>query len=225
MTVEIHNGRVRLALHERKGGAGVPLLLLHALYGSSADWPAAVDGWPGPVHALDFSGHGESAWVRGGSYHIERFLSDADLALRAIGSAAVAGAGVGAWYALLLAGTRSDRVPACLLLPGAGLVGGGIEPDPLDTTPTVPDREEIARFEGHCDPYCMAMERDPRPPSFAEPFAKAARRILMVEDRGPLPPWWETARACGAEVVDAGPAGPADLEAALAALARHAGAA
>jgi pimeloyl-ACP methyl ester carboxylesterase len=213
----ITNGRVALALHERKGGAGVPLLLLHALWESSAAWGAEPDAWPGPVFALDFSGHGDSGRVRGGAYYIERFLSDADLALGHLGSAALLGAGLGAWYAVILAGTRAERVPGCLLAPGVGLAGGFAEEDPLDTTPGCPTPEQVADFARSgraCDPYCLSMERDPRPPWFVRPFAQAARRVLLVEDGAPKPPWWEAVRAAGAA-----PAG-ADLASGIAALAR-----
>jgi len=209
----IQNGRVRLALHQRKSGAGTPLLLLHSLYGSSAEWGAEVDGWPGAVFALDFSGHGASAWIRGGSYHVEHFLSDADLALRRVGPAALAGAGAGAWYALLLAGARADRVPGCLLLPGRGLEGAGPEPDPLDVRRLLPDAAGVAAFVGDCDPYCQGMEGDPRPPGFIEPFARTARRVLLVEDGRAMPPWWQRVRDRGG--ADAG----AGLAAGLAALA------
>jgi pimeloyl-ACP methyl ester carboxylesterase len=210
----IRNGRVEIVLHQRRAGQGAALLLLHALGGSSADWGAEVDGWPGPVFALDFAGHGDSGRLRGGSYDIETLLSDADLALKEIGAAAVAGAGLGAWYAVILAGTRAERVPACLLAPGAGLAGAGPEPDPRDMRPRLPTEAEARAFTGSADPYVLAMDREPRPPWFVEPFARAAATVLLVEDGGERPPWWEAVRACGAE-----PAG-ADLAAGLAALAR-----
>jgi len=213
----LKNGRVELALHRRKDGEGVPLLLLHALWESSAAWGAEPDAWPGPVFALDFSGHGESGWVRGGSYHIERFLSDADLALRHMERAALLGSGLGAWYAVILAGTRAERVPGCLLAPGPGLPGGFAVEDPLDTTPICPTPEEVAAFARSgraCDPYCLSMERDPRPPWFVRPFAEAARRVLLLEDGAPRPPWWEAVRAAGAE------AAGRDLASGIAALVR-----
>lgn len=213
---ELRNGRVALALHERKGGDGPALLLLHALAGSSRDWGMEVDLWPGPVFALDFSGHGASGWRRGGSYHIEHFVSDADVALAEIGSAALAGAGVGAWYALLLAGARADRVPAVLLAPGRGLAGGGPAPDPLDVRRRIPNDAEVAAFAGDCDPYVLGSEGMPHPPRFTEPFARAARRVLLVEDGAELPPWWVAVREAGGERAGA------DLATGLAALAEAA---
>jgi len=105
---EIYNGRVRLALHELAGGDGTPLLLLHRLGGSSRDWGREIDAWPGPVLALDFSGHGASAWRRGGSYHIEHFLSDADVALAAAGISEAVG------EALRCRGSRDRRATGVL---------------------------------------------------------------------------------------------------------------
>jgi len=216
-THTVKNGRIALALHERKGGEGTALLLLHPLYASSDHWGPEVDAWPGPVLALDFSGHGASDRVRGGAYHYERMLSDADLALRHVGTAALAGAGMGAWYALILAGTRTDRVPACLLGPGCGLEGGGPEPDPMDVRPVLPTAQAIEAFaaSGRAgDPYTQALEHDPRPPWFAEPFIAAARRLVLWEDGGETPPWWDAVRASGAERV------PGGLAAGLALVAR-----
>ena len=144
----IRNGRAAFALHPRKAGEGTPLLLLHELFASAAAWSAEVDAWPGPVFALDFAGHGASDRLRGGSYGFDRHLSDADLALREIGTAALAGAGAGAWYGLIVAGTRPERVPGCLLLPGAGLAAGGDVWDPMDVRPRIPGDAERAAFEG-----------------------------------------------------------------------------
>lgn len=211
--MRVRNGRVEVALHERRAGEGRPLLLLHALYGSSADWGSEVEAWPGPVHALDFSGHGASGRLRGGAYSYERFLSDADLALRAIGTdAALAGAGMGAWYGMLLAATRAERIPACLLIPGAGLSAGGDRPDPRDVRPVVPPPEQVAAFTGSADPYVMMAAREPRPLWFAQPFAEGARRLVLLEDGTGRPPWWCAAREHGEAVPD--------LAAGLAALAR-----
>jgi pimeloyl-ACP methyl ester carboxylesterase len=203
--VKIRNGRVSLELHPHKGGEGTPLLLLHALYGSSAGWGDEIDRWPGPVFALDFTGHGASGRLRGGAYDYECFLSDADLALRSASgdtsrAVALAGAGMGAWYALLLAGARAEQVPACLLAPGAGLAGAGERPDPLDVRPVVPTSEQRAAFRGDADPYVMMAEREPRPSWFSQPFAQAVRRIVLVEDGRERPVWWRAARETAAAI-------------------------
>jgi len=168
--MELHNARVALALHALQSGEGVPLLLLHELGGSAADFRAASLGgiapalrggatfsgiapalrggatlaWPGPVHALDLGGHGHSGRVHGGGYYPELWAADADIALAALGEAVVLGAGLGAYVALLLAGGRPAQVRGAVLCPGAGLAAGGAEPRfPPDHVP--PDIETTAR--------------------------------------------------------------------------------
>ena len=109
--MRLQHARTALELHELSHRDGPSLLLLHALGGSSVDWSEAPALWPGRVYALDFSGHGRSEWVRGGVYLPEFLVADADIALAHIGAAALAGAGVGAYVALLLAGARHQQVP------------------------------------------------------------------------------------------------------------------
>lgn len=216
-TRKLAHGRIRLALHVLAEGPGDALLLLHALRGSSAGWNGAWQGWPGPVFALDFSGHGASDHPRGAAYTPELLLADADAALAHVGPARLAGAGLGAYVALLLAGARSDAVEAALLLPGAGIEGGGPHPDPSrsDDGETVLERLERAERGAGADPWLRHLERDVRPPDYAAAFARAARRLLLGEDGTPRPPWWEAAReASGAERA------PAEPGAALARLAR-----
>jgi pimeloyl-ACP methyl ester carboxylesterase len=186
-TRRIAHGDVPLVLHARRAGAGVPLLLLHALGGSSADWDVELDVWPGPVFALDFAGHGESAWRPGAAYTPELFAADADAALAAIGRAAVAGAGLGAYVALLLAGTRPALVPAALLLPGRGLDGGG--PHPAGRRFAGAGTEATSH-----DPMVTSCEIDVRPPDYARAFGDAARGLFLAEDGGTRPPWWMVLR-------------------------------
>lgn len=201
----IQHVRSALALHDLGGsGAAPPLLLLHALGGSAREWGEAAARWPGRVCALDFSGHGQSEALPGGGYMPELFAADADAALAAIGGAALAGAGLGAYVALLLAGARRELVPAALLLPGRGLDGGGAQPDfdrawlkpltPADNPP-LPDG---------CDPILCALEYDPRPPDYAVRFGTAARRVLLLEDGTARPPWWIAQRP-HASAVDGDP--------------------
>ena len=45
-----------------------------------------------------------------------------------------------------------------------------------------------------CDPLCCALQGDVRPPDYIARFAGAARRVLLLEDGNPRPPWWERAR-------------------------------
>ena len=62
----IRHGRVSIALHALREAEGPALLCLHAVGGSARDFREAARLWPGPVHALDFSGHGDSGPLRGG---------------------------------------------------------------------------------------------------------------------------------------------------------------
>jgi pimeloyl-ACP methyl ester carboxylesterase len=186
-TRRIAHGDVPLALHARRAGAGEPLLLLHALGGSSADWGVEVDAWPGPVFALDFAGHGKSAWRPGGAYTPELFAADADAALAVVGPAAVAGAGLGAYVALLLAGTRPALVSAAFLLPGRGLDGGG----PRPAGRVFGDVRTDATAH---DPMVTSCQIDVRPPDYARAFGDAARALVLAEDGGMRPPWWVALR-------------------------------
>jgi len=194
--IRLEHGRATLALHRLRDAEGPPLLLLHGLRGSSADWKESgdPDAWPGSVYAIDFAGHGGSGWLRGGGYHPEIFAADADLALEEIGTAYVVGAGVGAYAALLLAGARPDLVPAALLLPGRGLDGGGGHPDffafargfdaELRTLTSPPEPPP-----SH-DPLVRHAETDVRPPEYASAFAERARRLILVARDGVAPRWW-----------------------------------
>jgi hypothetical protein len=108
-------------------------------------------------------------------------------------------------------------VEAALLLPGAGLEGGGPRPDPsrrVDAGTVLENLERAERDPG-AGPLLRHVEVDIRPPEYAAAFARAARRLLLAEDGAARPPWWEAAReAPGAERA------PADVGAALAHLAR-----
>jgi pimeloyl-ACP methyl ester carboxylesterase len=206
--IALRHGRVSLALHELRAAPGAALLCLHGVGGSGRDFAAAAPAWPGPVFALDFSGHGESEPLQSRAYYPEILAGDADAALAQLGAAHLVGAGVGAYVALLLAGGRSDRVPGALLLPGAGLAGGGVAPDP--ETDTLAAWTDFGAPLPGCDPAVRRLERDLRPPDYAEAFARAARRLLLADGDFARPPWWEAARTCPtAETV------PGELGAAL----------
>jgi pimeloyl-ACP methyl ester carboxylesterase len=189
----ISHGRVRLALHQLRAGDGRPLLLLHGL-GERAprELPAAVEAWTGPVHALDFTGHGESDVPAGGGYTCETLLSDADTAVAHLGPLTVLGRGLGGYVALLLAGSRPTAVRGTIISDGPGLAGGGPKPgsaaiitvDPA--TPAPPD------------PFALAeLSRDVRPPDYASSFARQATHLsglttpIIVTAR--LRPEWLTA--------------------------------
>jgi len=229
------HGRIGIALHrlssewpespEPDPAEGrPPLLLLHALGASAQAWRAEPPAWPGAVHALDFAGHGASDPVRGGGYSPEYFLGDADRALGAIGDrAVVAGRGIGAYVAMLLAGARPDRVPAALLLPGAGIEGGGARPGTDRWTILSLEAWEAriatdsAAYAAGTDPAVSLADHEYRPDAYVAGFAQAARRLLLCTegaDPGRMPGWWRVAAQAPAARVLEG-----DMTAAFAALA------
>lgn len=170
--------RVQLALHQLRGGSGRALLLLHGLGEQSpSSVPAWAAEWPGPVHALDFTGHGASGVPAGGGYSAEIMLADADIALESLGVATVVGRGLGAYVALLLAGARPKSVRGAVLCDGPGLWGG----------PTGPTSSSVVVLEPSAttpDPYALfELSRDLRPRDYAALFAR-----LAVEHSGLLEP-------------------------------------
>ena len=192
--MRIRHGRISLELHELTRAEGPALLLLHALYASSAAWGEAPAAWPGRVYALDFCGHGRSDRLAGGGYQAELLAADADAALAHVGSAAIAGAGIGAYVALLLAGARKDLVPAALLLPGAGLAGAGPVPNSPAPRRSFDQPEPDEPETGDYDPMVRALDRDVRPTDYAEPFARSAHKLLFAENGQDRPPWWKACR-------------------------------
>ena len=193
------NGRTALQLHHLRAGEGQPLLLLHELFGSAEKWGAQEIPWEGPVWALDFAGHGASNWRKGGAYFPELFATDADTALQELGPACIAGAGLGAYVALLLAGARPEKVTAALLLPGAGLAGGGDDPaaapDPdslrhLLQTHKAPGNPEDSPH----DPRLLLAQDDTRPVDYARSFGSRSTALLLAEDDSDRPGWWMALR-------------------------------
>ena len=201
--MRLRHGRVSIELHKLKSAKGRPLLLLHALGASAETWPATALAWSnGPVYALDFAGHGKSDHLRGGAYYPEYFLADADLALEQIAEPCVLlGAGVGAYVALLLGGSRADQILAAVLLEGAGLEGGGSLPG---SEIEAEDIEGFERFVATAssdyvtstDPLVAQCDRDLRPLDYVTSFAQAAKPMLFSSRVGcevSAPDWWQTA--------------------------------
>jgi pimeloyl-ACP methyl ester carboxylesterase len=167
----LRHAKVTLALHELRSGEGHPLLLLHGLGERSPDGvPAAVaPHWPGPVHALDFTGHGASTVPAGGGYTCEALMGDVDTALAHLGPATVLGRGLGAYVALLVAGARPAEVRGTVLADGPGLLGGGAGPVSPNVVP-------LGATDGRApDPFALAeLSRDVRPPDYAATFVRQA---------------------------------------------------
>ena len=168
--IRLRHNKIELALHELRPGAGRPLLLLHGLGERSPECvPPELAGWPGPVFALDLTGHGASTVPRGGGYTAEILMADADTALQKLGSATLVGRGLGAYVALLLAGGRPHQVRGAILRDGPGLAGGGSGA----TSACIPHVD--AHAPAPPDPFALAeLSRDIRPRDYAAVFARQA---------------------------------------------------
>jgi pimeloyl-ACP methyl ester carboxylesterase len=173
-TAWLSHNAVTLALHRLSAPADTrPLLLLHGL---GEDSPVAVPDyastWPGPVHALDFTGHGRSTVPLGGGYTAEVLMGDVDAALDRLGPSTVVGRGLGAYVALLIAGARPRLVRGAVLCDGPGLFGGGEGPTSTvvltvdDDAPVPPDPWAI-----------LELSRDVRPADYATSFARQALQL------------------------------------------------
>lgn len=175
VTTWLDHARARLALDLLREAHGPmhPLLLLHGLGECSPPTlPEEVAAWPGPVYALDFTGHGRSTVPRGGGYTAEVLMGDVDAALAALGPVTVAGRGLGAWVALLIAGGRPREVRGVILRDGPGLAGGG--PRPSSTSVVWADPMAPAPPDG----FALAeLSHDVRPPEYATSFARQAAAL------------------------------------------------
>jgi len=205
MTISLRHGRVKLALHELDTQRSDPkqpsLLALHPLGSATRAWAERLRTWPSAAFGLDFSGHGESDRISGGGYHPELFLAEADIALRYLDEPVlVVGAGVGAYVALLLAGSRPDAVQAALLLDGRGLAAGGSTPE-FDRWPESADDftskldRAHAEFDAPTDPYVFMCEIDLRPLDYVESFARAANALHFARLASEAPEWWQCAQS------------------------------
>jgi pimeloyl-ACP methyl ester carboxylesterase len=188
---KLRHGRVELALWNLRAGSSPvrPLLLLHELGGRSpVAAPLEVEGWPGPVWALDFTGHGGSTVPAGGGYTAEILMADADVALSSLGEVTLAGWGLGAYIAVLIAGARPALVKGTVVGDGHGIEGGGPQGSSMLLRPA---------FEPGLTPDPFALQEltnDARPPKYAELFARQA--VVMSGVAEPIavaararPPW------------------------------------
>ncbi|MGH9113970.1 MAG: alpha/beta fold hydrolase [Acidimicrobiales bacterium] len=175
--VTVRHNRVDLALHRLRAGDGRPLLHLHGLgERSPAALPPHLDGWPGPIWGLDFTGHGASTLPVGGGYFCELLMADVDAVLAELGPSTLYGRGLGAYVALLTAGSRPDLVRGAVLDDGPGLTGGGAAP----TTPFV--LTEPLTTAGPPDPYALLeLSHDVRPADYATTYARQAATLSGLD--------------------------------------------
>ena len=126
------HGKVRLALHglrAREGqGAAAPARARRALAGAA---PRETQAWPGPICALDFTGHGASTVPRGGGYTAEILMADADAALAQLGSATADRPRARRLRRAAARGRAAAAVRGAILCDGPGLAGGGPRPGHL----------------------------------------------------------------------------------------------
>lgn len=193
-TTTLQHNKIQLALHRLRDGPeiaeqGTPLLLLHGLGEASPSQPPRwAATWPGPVAALDFTGHGQSTVPTGGGYSAEILLADADVALAELGTATVVGRGLGAYVALMLAGARPQQVRGAVLCDGPGLAGGPIGP-------TSQSFVTLLASTHPPDPYALfELSRDLRPPDYAALFVRMALESSGLDDPIAVaavvrPPW------------------------------------
>lgn len=159
----------------RRGGAGIPLLLIHGFTADSQSW-APLEKALGPRRPLirmDLPGHGKSPKRRIGSFaELARMIVDAfDDATRDVAQVHVIGHSLGGALALALADIRARRVASLSLLAPAGL-GPEIDAATLQgiTRATRPEslapwlRRLTATPDAISDDYAraaMAARRDP----------------------------------------------------------------
>ncbi len=191
----LRHSRIDLALWELRPGEGRPLLLLHGL-GERTD-PGALDrvaDWPGPVHGLDFTGHGASTVPNGGGYYCEILMGDVDIALAELGPATIVGRGLGGYVALLVAGARPDLVHGAVICDGPGLNGGG--PGPSSAALYRPPQDGTTP-----DPVAIVeLSQDVRPRDYARTFAWQASALSGLDTAVAVaavnrPPWLEEVAA------------------------------
>ena len=99
-------------------------------------------------------------------------MADADVALAELGPTTLLGRGLGAYIALLLAGSRPKEARGAILCDGPGLAGGGPRPGSTHIDPYRPEEA------GPPDPFALAeLSKDIRPPDYATSFARQATHL------------------------------------------------
>ncbi len=196
-TIMLTHVKAQLALHRLTDGDGRALLLLHGLgEASPTAAPASAAAWPGPVWALDFTGHGASTVPLGGGYTNEMLMADVDIAIAHLGNVTILGRGLGGYVALLIAGARAKEVRGAIITDGPGLFGGPNNGPSSAHVHTVADPPTDLR-RASPDPFALIeLSTDVRPPDYAANFARMAAQMsgldrpITVAARG-RSPWIE----------------------------------
>ena len=138
--------------------AGLPMVLLHGITGSSADWRAAASHLHGQrLIALDARGHGESDWAADAAYAGDQHFADVATALNELdlGRCVLAGFSMGGGIAMIAAAAMPERV--------AGVVVIDTYPDPAMSTGSRRIAQWIAGMDGGAgrfDPAIAAHFRE-----------------------------------------------------------------
>jgi pimeloyl-ACP methyl ester carboxylesterase len=149
-----------LQLHARVRGDGPLTLLLHGWLDHAGSFDLLAPLLPGRTVAIDFRGHGDSAWLGpGGFYHFIDYLADIDGAVEHFGGAEpvrIVGHSMGAASALLYCGARPDRISHLTMIDALP-----ITQQPKDVPPRVTKHLEDLR---------------------ASPAKRERRKVASVED-------------------------------------------
>lgn len=174
--------KAELALHHLAEGEGRPLLLLHGLGECSpTSVPQIASGWPGPIWALDFTGHGESMVPIGGGYTSEMLMADVDIAIAHLGEVTILGRGLGGYVALLIAGARPSLVRGAIITDGPGLFGGPSSGPSSSHILTVSAPPQGPNSPSP-DPFALIeLSTDIRPPDYATNFTRIAAQMSGLE--------------------------------------------
>ncbi|MGW8885220.1 alpha/beta fold hydrolase [Streptomyces sp. NPDC055749] len=166
-------GDVRLAYRTWGDPFGSPVVLLHGLGGSAANWEAlgSLLGAEWRVYALDLRGHGESDWPD--EYAFEQMSEDVlgfldECELDRVG---LVGHSMGGVVAQLLAHEHSDRVERLVLVETPAPFPGEENPLPLPEGPVDYDENVV--------PAVLAQLTDPDP-EWAEGLGEIVAQTMII---------------------------------------------
>ena len=109
-----------LRLNALERGSGEPVLLLHGWLDHAHSFDRLAPLLPGRPLALDWRGHGDSAWApEAGYYHMMEYVADLDRVVELSGATRIVGHSMGATVALLYAAARPARVRHVTMIDGA----------------------------------------------------------------------------------------------------------